>query len=175
MEEKMARQTQNKTPALKGLMWHRDQYYSFFISNSWHKFSWSDHREGVIYCPDLLDPFTLFAVDIKDLCTTITPDDLETLAEGLLENIEKLPERCIEVFNQKVMGTLLELEAQYSFREHKELRKRWVRVFYHETRQVMMVAQGATRQQYNHWMPWFCQAMTTAKTHNIIPQAESSA
>jgi hypothetical protein len=170
----MARQTHNKYPAIKGLLWHREQYYSFFIPNNWHKFQWSDDRDGVIYCPDLVDPFTFFAVDLKDLCTLITPNDLDILAEGLFESIEKLPEFNIESHSQKVTGSLQELETHYTFREHREMRKRWVRVLYHETRQIVMTAQGSNARTYDHWLPWFFEAMTTTKIHNIKPQAESA-
>src|SRR5690349_13438934 len=149
MEEAMAHQSHNKYPALKGLLWHCEQYYSFFIPNNWHKFPWSDKRDGVICCPDISDPFTFFAVDLEDLGTLITPNDLDVLAEGLFESIEKLPEFNVESHSQKGTNGLMELETHYSFRERREMRKRWVRVFYHETRQIVMTSQGSNAQTYN--------------------------
>ena len=110
----MSDKGQKKYPAIKGLRWHRDQYYSFYIANDWHNFHWADDREGVIYGPDANDPYTIFAVDLKDLGTTITGDDLDIVAEGFFESIEQLPDCVIESRKQKVTGKLLELEAKYN-------------------------------------------------------------
>ncbi len=165
----MAGKTQKQYPAIRGLSWHRDQYYSFYTPIDWHRFSWLDDRQGEIYGPDPNDPLTVFAVDIKDLGTEITANDLDVLAEGFFKTIEQLPEADIESRNQKVTGKLLELEAQYTFREQGETRKRWVRVFYHETRQIAMTAQGATPEKYDYWLPWFFEAMATVRIHNKKP------
>jgi hypothetical protein len=161
-----------KYPAVKGLTWHRDQYYSFFVPMDWHIFRWSDGRQGAIYGPDSADPLTIFAVDVKDLGTALTPSDLNILAEGFFESIAQLPQVNIEHRDQKVAGKLLELEAKYIFSEADETRKRWVRLFYHETRQITMAAQGATPEKYDYWLPWFFEAMMTAQVHNQKPQGE---
>jgi hypothetical protein len=166
----MAPHAHQEYPAVTGLIWHRDQYYSFFIPIDWHKMAWPDDREGVIYGPDATDPLTVFAVDIKDLGTLITADDLDVLAAGFFEGIEQLPESEIEHRDQRVTGKLLELEAKYRFREQGETRKRWVRVFYNGTRQIAMTAQGATTEKYDYWLPWFFEAMMTADIHNQKPQ-----
>ncbi|MBN1284527.1 MAG: hypothetical protein JXB47_03935 [Anaerolineae bacterium] len=133
---------------------------------------WSDDRTGVIYGPDPADPFTVFAVDLKDLGTLVTAADLDALAEGLFGSIERLPASEIETREQKATGKLLELEAKYTFCEQGETRKCWKRVFYHETRQIAMTAQGATPEKYDYWLPLFFEAMMTANVHNVKPQPE---
>jgi len=165
----MAEQARKEYPSAKGLLWYRDQYYSFFVPNHWHQFHWADGREGVIYGPDPADPLTVFAVDIQDLGTPITGDDLDILAEGFFETIERLPGSAIEHRQQKATGRLLELEAKYRFEEEGATRKRWARVFYSQTRQIAMTAQGATPEKYDYWLPWFFEAMMTAKIHNEKP------
>ena len=170
----MAGKTPKQHPAVSGLTWHRDQYYSFFTPMDWHRFTWADGRQGEIYGPDLNDPLTVFAVDVKDLGTAITADDLDILAEGFFATIEQLPEVNIESREQKVTGRVLELEAKYTFREEGETRRRWVRVFYHETRQIAMTAQGATPEKYDYWLPWFFEAMMTARVHNRKPRIEEA-
>ena len=158
-------------PATAGLRWHRDQYYSFFLPIEWHRFALPDDRQGEIHGPDVNDPLTVFAVEVNDLGTIVTPEDLEILAEGFFESIEQLPNSKIEFREQKVSGKLLELEAKYEFQEQDQIRKRWVRVFYHTTRQVVMTAQGATPGKFDYWLPWFFQAMMTAKVHSVKPEA----
>jgi hypothetical protein len=168
---KMSSQARGKPPSVSGLLWHRDQYYSFFIPNNWHRLRWPDNREGVIYGPDPTDPFTVFAVDIKDLGVSITPADVDVLAEGFFESIQQLPACDIESREQKVSDTQIKLEAKYTFDEQGETRKRWACVFYHETRQIAMTAQGATPEQYDYWLPWFFEAMMTVRIHNEKPDS----
>jgi hypothetical protein len=163
--------TPHQFPVINGLTWHRHQYYSFFAPMDWHRFSWSDGREGEIYGPDPNDPSTVFSVTLQSLGTSITPDDLDVLAEGFFEAIEQLPEAHLTSRNQKAAGKLLELEAKYTFQEQGETRKCWARVFYHETRQIALTAQGATPEKYDYWLPLFFEAMMTARVHNQKPSA----
>jgi transcriptional regulator with XRE-family HTH domain len=95
--------------------------------------------------------------------------DEELATQGFFEAIEQLPEANIEVRNQKVAGKQLELEAKYTYLDQDEIRKCWVRVFYHETRQIIMTAQGATPEEYDYWLPMFFQAMTTVRVHKHKP------
>jgi hypothetical protein len=162
-------------PTIKGLTWHRTQYYSFFTPMDWHRFTWSDDRQGDIYGPDPDDPFTVFAVDVRDLGTKVTRKDLNVLAEAFFGAIKRLPECDLESHDRKATGKLLQLEAHYTFRDQGNTRKCWVRVFYHVTRQVTMTAQGATPEKYNYWMPMFFQAMRTANVHSTKPRLDSVA
>jgi hypothetical protein len=161
-------------PATRGLNWHRNQYYSFFVPLEWHRFAWDDEHQGVIYGPDPHDMKTIFAVDFKDLGTPITAADLEIVAEGFFETIERLPDCAIELRDQKTVGNLLELEARYTFQEQGQTRKRWVRLYYHDTRQIAITAQGASPEKYDYWLPWFFEAMMTARIHREKPTAPSN-
>ena len=111
----MAGENQKSYPATQGLAWHRQEYYSFFTPKEWHRFSWTDDRQGDIYGPDPDDSSTVFAVDVKDLGTKVEAEDLDILAEGFFETIEALPEVNIETREQKVTGKILQLEAKYTF------------------------------------------------------------
>lgn len=165
----MASHAPKQYPPIKGLRWHRDQYYSFFIPDDWYQCDWSDDRTGVIYAPEETDLQTVFAVDIKDLGTRIEPEDLDVLAEAFFESIHQLPQAALESQGQRVAGRQLELEAKYTFEEQGQTRKRWVRVFYLGQWQIAMTAQGATPEKYQYWLPWFFQAMMTAKVHYSKP------
>jgi hypothetical protein len=170
----MAGKTRKQHPAIKGLTRHRSQYYSFFTPIDWHRFVWPDDRQGEIYGPDLDDPLTTFSVTVEDLGTRVTADDLDVLAEGFFEAIEQLPESDIEVRDQLVTHKLLRLEAKYTFLDQDRTRRCWVRVFYHDTRQITMTAQGATLEKYDYWLPLFFEAMMTADVHSQKPKSEFS-
>jgi hypothetical protein len=169
LKEDAMQQTQRQHPSTRGLNWHRDQYYSFFVPIEWHRFAWGEGQQGVIYGPDLDNPSTVFAVDFKDLGMPITADDFEILSEGFFEAIEALPQAQIELRNHKQAEAILELEAKYTFQEQSQTRKRWVRVFYQDSRQIAMTAQGATTEKYDYWLPWFFEAMMTARIHREKP------
>lgn len=165
----MGDDTRREYPTIKGLTWHRRQYYSFFTPISWHRFTWLDEREGEIYGPDPDDPWTSYAVTVEHMGTQIVADDLDALAEGFFETLAQLPEIEFELRNQKIAGSQLELETKYTFFDQGATRKCWVRVFYHMTRQITMTAQGSTIEKYDYWLPMFFQSMMTAKVHSTKP------
>lgn len=157
-------------PTFKGLNWYREQFFSLFIPIDWRKVDWHDDRQGIIFLPSHDDDYTLFAVEINDLGTGVTSDDLPYLSTGFLNGIKNLPERKIESKKEAVAGKLVQLEAKYTFLENEQTRKRWVRVLYHQTRQVTITAQGATVESFDYWLPMFYEAMMTINVHNIMPE-----
>lgn len=159
-------------PAIKGLTWHRHQYYSFFAPLGWHAFSWPDDRLGEIYGPDADDPNTVFALSVDDLGSKVTESDLNDLAEGFFEGVEALPGVAIEQRSQQATNGLLELEARYTYQDEGATRRCWVRVLYHDTRQITMTAKGATPEKYEYWLPMFFESMMTARVHNSLPDAK---
>lgn len=169
----MSDTTQSTTPSFKGLLWYRQQHFSFFIPNDWHQTNWQDNREGVIFVPKTDDNHTLFAVEVKDLGTEITPDDLPYLSKGFMDGIKQLPEGQIEDKKESVVNKLIELQAKYTFLEDGETRKRWVRVLYRGTRQHTFTAQGKTIEDYDYWLPMFFEAMMTSNIHNEKPDTPS--
>jgi hypothetical protein len=166
----MAGKINKQHPAVRGLAWHRHQYYSFFAPIDWHRFHWSDDREGEIHGPDANDPLTVIAVDVRDLGMMTSAEDLDIVAEGFFQGIEQLPGCQIELRDQKVSAKQPLLEAKYTYLDQGETRKCWVRVFYHGTRQIAISAQGATIEKFDYWLPWFYQAMMTAKVHSQRPK-----
>ena len=165
----MQNKTRKSKPVFKGLNWHREQFFSLFIPIDWHKTNWPDERQGTLFLPSQEDIYTLFAIEVNDLGTIVTADDLAYLSSGFLGGIKDLPERKIESKKESVTGKLLQLEAKYTFLENEQTRKRWVRVLYHETRQVTVTAQGANVEAFDYWLPMFYEAMMTINVHNTKP------
>jgi hypothetical protein len=167
--------SEKQYPAVAGLNWRRGDHYEFFIPKGWHRFAWDDGRDGEIHGPDADDPLTIFTVDTQDLGTTVSADDLDALAEGFFGSIEALPEVEIEVRKQRAVGQQLELEAKYCFEQDGATRKRWARLLYIGQYQINFMAQGASPEKYDYWLPWFYEAMMTAKIHRTAPKSPSEA
>ncbi len=166
----MSENTKDSRPSFKGLTWYREQYFSFFIPIDWHKIDWQDGRQGIIFVPPQnADEHTLYAVEVSDLGTEVTSDDLHYISMGFLNGIKQLPEAKIESKKESVVNKLIQLEAKYTYLEAGETRKRWVRLFYHGTRQIAVTAQGKTVEAYDYWLPMFNEAMMTVKVHNSKP------
>lgn len=168
----MADSPAKQLPSFKGLHWHQDRFFSFFIPIDWHKLEWPDDRKGVIFGPDRSDAHTVFAVEVTDAGFEFDPEDMDALAEGFFEGIEGLPDVEIEARDQRVLGRILYLEAKYTYRDEDATRKRWTRVYYHRTRQVAMTAQGASPEKYDYWLPMFYEAMMTARVHSTKPKPD---
>lgn len=171
----MPKKKKQQYPVFKGLRWHRNQFFSFFIPIDWHTFAWQDGREGVIYGPAPDDPHTVFAAELHDLGLATTPDDLDDLRTGFVSAIEQLPGCHIETQEHKSVGNIIILEARYTYMDSGQQRKRWSRVLYHETRQITFTAQGASVDAFHYWMPMFFEAMMTLRVHNTMPTPDSIA
>ena len=160
---------ENPRPRFKGLSWCHEQYFSFYIPIDWQRVERPDGKLGVIYIPTSEDADTFYAVQVDDLGTPVSAEDLPDLETGLLDGIHQLSEWRIESHSTSNVGRLVELEAKYTYLEDGLRRKRWVRMLYQETRQIIFIAQGKTEQVYHYWLPMFNEAMMTLKVHNVRP------
>jgi hypothetical protein len=147
--------------ASQGLALHEDRAWRFRFRYPahWHRFTLLENRQGVLYAPDPADFATSFSVEAKDLGTRITRADVPDLRDGFLEGMRSLPECRLLMETSWAVGNLIGLEAQYTFREHGCLRKRWVRLLFEGQRQFHVVAQGASPGEYEYWLPMLSEAM----------------
>ena len=147
--------------AAQGLTLHEDRAWGFRFRYpaNWHRFTLLENRQGVLYAPDPADFATSFSVEAKDLGTRITRADVPDLRDGFLEGVRSLPECRLLMETSWAIGNLIGLEAQYTFREHGCLRKRWVRLLFEGQRQFHVVAQGASPGEYEYWLPMLSEAM----------------
>ena len=157
-------------PVFTGLTVHRDlRYrYSFLLpeltDNQWYDLELDTQEgRGRIFTPDSDDVSTSLSVEARDLGTTITGDDLATLREGLEEGLRQLRDLTIEKQEDYAIGQLVGFEYWFTFREEAggPLRKRWLRLAYQGQIQVRMIAQGATPEAFERWLPLFNQAIRT--------------
>lgn len=150
-------------PTFTGLLLHREptQGYSFFVPNGWHCLKLPDNGKTVLYAPATSDPFTFFSANLTNLEVEVTPDDLPDLRRGFLRGLRSLPGSRVKLLEATAVGQLVNLEAYHAYREDDVARKRWVRLLYLGSRQARLVAQGATRADFDYWLPMFNQSMRT--------------
>jgi hypothetical protein len=156
-------------PLFTGLRWHRTDHFSFFIPSDWLAAPWQDDRKGIIYRPEPTDVHTLFAVNVNNLNLQIEKSDLPTVAEGLDEALAALPNVHLQHRESRFENKSIILEAIVTYDDQGQRNKRWIRVFYHDTRQVTCIAQSNSPERFAYWMPMFNQAMMTVQVHSQKP------
>jgi hypothetical protein len=153
-------------PVFTGLVVHRDlRYrYSFLMPEGWHDLELDTQEgRGRIFTPDPDDVGTSLSVEARDLGTTITGDDLPVLRAGLEGGLDGLRDLTIEKREDYAIGQLVGFEYWFTFREGAggPLRKRWLRLAYQGQTQVRIIAQGASPEAFEYWLPLFNQAIRT--------------
>lgn len=151
-------------PSFTGLRLHRDTTlgYSFFVPLDWARLELeSATGNGVMYAPRADEPLNSFSAEGRDLGTAVNADDLSALEAGFLAGLRRLPRSAVESSEAESIGRLITMEARHTFRAGKVTRKRWVRLLYQDSLQVRLVAQGATVEQFEYWLPMFYEAMRT--------------
>lgn len=151
-------------PSFTGLLLHREPTlgYSFFVPDGWRRREMlGAEGNGILYAPDVDDDFTNFSVDGRDLGVEVGAADLSTLRAGFLRGLRQLPRSRILNSEADAIGRLISLEAQHTYRDGQATRKRWVRMLYQGTVQVRLVAQAATVEEFEYWLPMFYQSIRT--------------
>jgi len=143
------------------LYYDLDLDFSFWHETRWNRYKFSDGRAGIIVSPEESDPLTTFSVQVRELDTEVSGDDLPTLTEGFVAGLQSLPDCKIESQEESVTGSLVMLDARLTFTEDGITRKRWVQLVYRGKRQYLLVGQGATVEDFEWWLPMFFMATNT--------------
>ena len=120
---------------------------------------------GVVFSLGPDEPHSFLLVQARRLPSAAEAGDLEALRGGLLEGVQQLPEAHVLEEHAKVTGNLLDAEAKHTFRDagSGEVRQRWVRLLCQDRTQISLVAQGATEQRFDYWLPMFTTVMRTVQ------------
>jgi hypothetical protein len=150
-------------PRFTGLLLHREPPlgYSFFVPDGWHRVDLLAEGASVRYAPSADDPFTGFSALGRDLGVEIAPRDLRDLRAGFLRGLRQAPRSRVKLLDAAAIGRLITLEAHHTYRDGENVRKRWVRLLYQGTVQVTLVAQAATVEAFDYWLPMFYESMRT--------------
>ena len=152
-----------RRPSFTGLLLHEDRRYGFalWLPDGWYRLGLDGSEHGVMYVPDPADTVTGVAVEPAQLPATVRRGDLATLRAGMLDGIRALPHADLEQHSAELVGSLLTLEARFTYEEAGATRKRWVRLLYQRKTQLRLIAQAAQPEVFDYWESMFCEAMRT--------------
>jgi len=145
--------TGKETPKYTGLRTYRDPggRFEFRYPTGWHQFELADDRDGVMFSPQAQDPETWFAAWATSLQDIVTAEDLDLLHEGVEEGLWQLPGMSIESSKDDTIENLCRFQRVYTFRENGAVRKRKVWMLYLYRWLFVLVAQGASEEDFEFW------------------------
>jgi hypothetical protein len=129
-----------------------------------------DGGQGVIFAPDPEELRTAISVEVRDLGTEVTAEDLPDLETAFLKGLRSVPGSRIERHEAFQSIVHIGLEALQSFDEGGQRRRRWVRVLYSGKLQARLIAQGATVAEFDRLRPLFAPCMTTFVFGDLWPE-----
>lgn len=152
-------------PRYRGVYKHVDQEggYSIWIPTDWRKLEMVGDHKGAIYTPYADRYDTCISTEKIVLPEPVKKKDLPVLRKGFAAGLASLPDVQIESQDETVTPTLIIFEAKVSFSEGEARRKRWLRVVYWGTGQLILMAQGETPEDFDYWMPMFYNALMTVE------------
>ena len=148
--------TQPDSPSFEGLILEQnDEWrYHFWYPKGWHRYDLSDGRIGVLCSPHAQDPTTFFSVEAQalDVPTSVQPEDLDVLREGIQEGLSQLPGLNVESAQESHSGSRITFERVYTFQDGSLTRKRRIQLIYAGSRLYSLMSQGGTEAEYAHWL-----------------------
>jgi len=159
----MTEEIKRKDPIYTGVTkhWDRDAGYAVWVSHDWRKIDMVEGRNGWIFTPYPDNFDTCFTCEKIKLDYEVTPDDAEILLEGLEEGINNLPDAVIEYRNVDTGKMVIIMEVKFTFMEDGQRRKRWIKNMYWGNANLVLIAQGATEEDYSYWEGMLYNAMMT--------------
>ncbi len=137
--------------------------YALWLPSDWREIPMVEGRDGVIFTPhpDRMD--TSFIAEKLTLPFKISEDDIPVLREGFIAGLESLPGVEIESQDERLTSTLKFFEARYTFLEDGIRRKRWIRSVYWGEGHLLLIAQGATEEEFAYYEGMFFNTMMTVE------------
>jgi hypothetical protein len=156
----------SERPAFRGLSVHRDLRHKFSLlyPQGWTPVELPKHEGGgTVFYPDPADGHTSLLVRGARLRRKVRPDDIDTLREGMVEGLHQLSGVEVESADARSVGNLIDLQSRHTYRGGDAVRKRWLRLLYQGTVQITLIAQGASPERFDYWLPMFTSAMHTVQ------------
>lgn len=154
-------------PRYTGMHKHVDKEggYAIWVPKGWREIPMTNDHHGVIFTPhaDRID--TSFAAEKRQLPFSVSDEDFDVLREGFEQGLQSLPEVEIESQNERITKTFKILEARCTFVEDGVRRKRWVRNAYWGEGQLILIAQGATEEEFAYYEGMFYNTMMTLEVN----------
>ncbi|MBN1250332.1 MAG: hypothetical protein JXC32_21895 [Anaerolineae bacterium] len=159
----MSEEKPRPRPRYRGTYKHIDKEggYAIWTPMDWEKMEMSQGHHGFIFLPDRRQPATFLSTEKVVLDYSVTMDDVPVLREGFQDGLNSLPDIDIESQDETVTQTLKMFEAKFTFTDDGVTRKRWLRLIYWAEGQLIVMAQGATPEDYHYWLPMFFNSLMT--------------
>jgi len=126
--------------------------------------------QGVVFTPHPEELATSISVEVRDLATEVTAKDLPDLDKGFLKGLRSVPGSNIEQHEVFQSAYHIGVEAQQTFDDAGQRRRRWIRVLYNQTKQARLIAQGASVEEFDRLRPLFAPCMTTFLFGDLWPE-----
>jgi hypothetical protein len=108
-----------------------------------------------MFSPQAQDPETWFSTWAVSLQDRVTAEDLDLLREGVEEGLSQLPELSIESSEDDTIENLCRSQRVYTFRQDSAVRKRKAWMIYVHKWLFVLVAQGASVDEFEFWSMMF--------------------
>ena len=130
---------------------NNEEGFGVWLPDDWHKFDMKDGHIGWIFSPYEDDFNTSFTVEKHKFEYKVTPEDKDLLMEGFFEGINSLPDVEILESRSQAGKKAIVLEAQFTFTEDGQTRKRWIKSMYWGEANLVFIAQGKTIEDLEYW------------------------
>jgi len=150
-------------PAYVGMVrhWDHEAGYALTLPSDWRKIDMVKGRRGWIFTP-YKDNFDTCILSEKIILKyPVEPKDADILMEGLVEGINKLQDAIILETKKDAGKIVVLLEAKFTFMENGKRRKRWMKSMYWGKSNLVLIAQGATEEDYAYWEGMLFNTMMT--------------
>ena len=158
-------ETQTPRPSYTGMKQHVDRAgFALWVPSDWHEFKLQGKLKGVLFSPYPDDFNTGFLAEKNKLKVRVKHADLPFLREAFMAGIRALDGVEIEAGTEDefISDGLSFFEVRFSFLEGGVRRKRWIRNIYWGRNNYVLIAQGRTPEDFEHWLPMFYNIMMTA-------------
>lgn len=159
----MTEEVKRQGPVYTGIKKYVDQEggYAVWLPHDWRKLDMTGDHKGWIFTPYPDHYDTCFTCEKYTLEYKTTPEDLDILTEGFIAGINQLQDVNIEETRYDTGKMVIILEAKFTFTENGQRRKRWVKSMYWGEANLVLIAQGATVEDYEYWLPMLFNTMHT--------------
>ena len=161
--------TQRPPPRFYGVGTYKDPLGRFTVRypSTWNQFELEDNRVGVLFSPVAENPQTWVSVWVSKLDVHVVAEDLEDLKLGVDEGLAQLTDCVIELTTEAPLSNLIKFERIFTFSENGATRKRRMWILYVDTWQMVVIYQGETVEEYEHWLSMGNHSFQ----HFVIPEA----
>jgi len=159
----MTIETNRPGPFYIGMTRYNDQPsgYAVWLPSDWRKIDMVEGHRGWIFTPYPDNFDTCFTSEKITLDYKVKLADADILMEGFVAGINTLADANIELKNCDLGKFSVILEAKFTFIENGQRRKRWVKNIYWAEANLVLMAQGATEEDFGYWEGMLFNSMMT--------------